>query len=566
MSLRDSLGHSVDSVPVAPSTDAGHGGDTEIFDVVIAGYGPTGVTCANLLGQAGLSVLVLERNPDVFNRARAVNLDVEAIRVASSLGLQDDVAKTIHQGVTLIFCDSAGGEMARIQSTHSARGVLQSNFVHQPSFESVMRKGAMRFPTVLLDTDFEVVDLDNGADFVTIMGSRGQEIRARYLLGCDGASSVIRKKMGATYDGMSYDRKCLTVHGAMKRFDGTTADPDCGPLFGRGPHFRFVCDPVRPYAEIKLTGNEYRFEIEVSEDEDPSIFEDEANVWKLLNGFGIGPDDFEILHFWTFTFHVRKAKQWRMGRTFLLGDAAHVTLPTIGQGVSSGMRDANNLAWKLIMVLRGSASADILDTYYEERAPHVEEYNNMAKRVQALIQVRNPLAIRFRNAALRAVSRAKIFQTFINGAAFRQVPIVNGVVARRHAKDKSAGQILPEFEVFGPDGVKAPIDTFLGSGFVFIGLEVDPATALPDAVRKGWEPANPRFLTLRVGRRSTDPGEISDPAGVLWDWFSENDARVVCIRPDRYLYAAGHPDDAVFAAPTTLTVTSAESVVTNAAI
>jgi hypothetical protein len=125
-------------------------------------------------------------------------------------------------------------------------------------------------------------------------------------------------------------------------------------------------------------------------------------AWRLLADLGLGPDDVEIVRQLVYTFEARTAEQWRRGRTFLVGDAAHTMPPFMGQGMCSGMRDAKNLVWKLDLVLRGLASEALLDTFEEELRPYVTDWTVISLEAGRVPCITDPAAAAERDARFRA--------------------------------------------------------------------------------------------------------------------------------------------------------------------
>jgi 3-(3-hydroxy-phenyl)propionate hydroxylase len=182
--------------------------------------------------------------------------------------------------------------------------------------------------------------------------------QARFVVGCDGASSVVRQELGIGLVDLGYDEEWLVVD--------VLAHP------GRAEHLpgiiQQVCDPHRPATFVPSHGRHRRWELQVTPGERP-------DPWALLAHWGIGPGDGELLRAVVYRFHALVAERWRGGpdgRVLLAGDAAHQMPPFMGQGMCSGMRDAANLAWRLDGVLRHGQPDALLDGYQAERRPHTE--------------------------------------------------------------------------------------------------------------------------------------------------------------------------------------------------
>ena len=191
------------------------------------------------------------------------------------------------------------------------------------------------------------------------------------MLGCDGAGSTIRKLAGITMDDLGFTERWLVVdiraETGLDTWDGVEQ----------------ICDSARAATFMQVTGDRYRWEFRLHDGEDEAGLITPAALGQLLQPW-TGRDDLDglqIIRTATYTFRARMASRFRSGRIFLLGDAAHLTPPFIGQGLAGGLRDADNLAWKLAYVLTGRAGEDLLDTYDTERRPHARALVKKAVRV-----------------------------------------------------------------------------------------------------------------------------------------------------------------------------------------
>jgi 3-(3-hydroxy-phenyl)propionate hydroxylase len=174
-------------------------------------------------------------------------------------------------------------------------------------------------------------------------------------------------------DDLGFNERWLVVDLKLKR-----ERPDLGDY-----SIQF-CDPVRPMTYCRNPANRRRWEITMLEDETHEEVTRSDTIWKFLSPW-VTAEDAELERTAVYTFQSVVANNWRKDRLFIAGDAAHLTPPFMGQGMCAGIRDAANLAWKLALCIKGAANDDILDSYQQERSPHVRAFIEMAIRLGGLI-------------------------------------------------------------------------------------------------------------------------------------------------------------------------------------
>ncbi|HVK21830.1 MAG TPA: bifunctional 3-(3-hydroxy-phenyl)propionate/3-hydroxycinnamic acid hydroxylase [Actinokineospora sp.] len=348
--------------------------------VVIIGAGPTGLTAATLLAQHGVECLVLERWDSVYPQPRAVHLDDEVYRILARLGVADEFAAISWPCLGLRLLDPAHQVLAEFQrgTEPGPHGFPEANMFDQPDLERVLRANLRRFDHATVRGNVEVTALTQDAGHVRVditdRGTGDQEtIHAEYVLGCDGANSLTRDAIGATLRDLGLEQRWLVVDVA------TTADIDQW----EGVHQ--LCDPARPGTYMRIGKTRYRWEFRLRPDETADDFSDPARLHPLISPWtgDVPVAELEIVRVAEYTFRARIADRWRDRRILILGDAAHLTPPFIGQGMGAGLRDAHNLAWKLAAVLDGSLPESVLDTYQTERAPHARSIIRLATLIGA---------------------------------------------------------------------------------------------------------------------------------------------------------------------------------------
>lgn len=347
----------------------------ETFDVAIVGYGPVGAALGNLLGKAGLSVLILERDAGPSVSPRAVSFDLEIMRVFRALGIAEDIAaiaRPSSQGTH--FINAQGDTLLR------RRGF--NWLFHQPHLEAVLRRGVERYSTVVVRPLHDVTGIncnDRGALVTAKDLAAGTDLsfQARYVVGCDGARSFVRRQMGSSMEDLGSHQPWLVVDLLL--------DMD-SPAARALPEYSVQwCDPERPMTFFWVGGNRRRWEIMLMPGDDPARMTEPANFWPLLSRW-LKQTDATIERSAVYTFHSLLARGWRRGPLLLAGDSCHQTPPFLGQGLCAGFRDAVNLAWKLEAIVKKGATPEVLDTYESERRPHARAFIELAVKLGGIIQ------------------------------------------------------------------------------------------------------------------------------------------------------------------------------------
>jgi 3-(3-hydroxy-phenyl)propionate hydroxylase len=498
------------------------------YDVAIVGYGPVGAVFANLLAKRGLDVAVIERSADIYDKPRAIALDHEALRVFQAVGLGDyiDGAIAPHNGTHFLGMD---GDIIKIfdpsPPPYPLGWIPNATFV-QPDAEKALRDklagygNADVFPSatgVALAQDQASVSLsvrrDDGGEFT---------LRARYLVGCDGANSFVRKQIGAGLEDLAFDEWWMVI-------DALTSEPLKRPAKA----FQY-CRPSRPGTFVPGPGNLRRWEIKLLPGEDPEVLGAPDNVTRLLKEFA----DISDLTIWrsaVYRFHALLGHSWRDRRVLLMGDAVHQTPPFLGQGLCAGIRDAANLAWKLALVLRGDAGDGLLDTYEIERKPHVRAVVASAKEFGTIIGELDPRAASARDARLRADLKSGKAETVRQ----KFIPdLVSGLIAR---DAKLAGKLFVQPRVRSPDGESRRLDDLLKPEFAIVAAGPEPMAWLSEASLAGWQQlGGERVVIAASGEPSARDGILTvvESENLFGGWMRQSGVAAVMVRPDRYIYGA----------------------------
>jgi 3-(3-hydroxy-phenyl)propionate hydroxylase len=350
-------------------------------DVAVVGLGPVGATLANLLALRGLKVLCLDREASIYGLPRAVQVDGECLRVFQTLGISAALAPHISPVPGMRFVDPAGRLVVDWSRPTEVgpQGWCASYRFHQPELETCLRTRLKGCAKVDVRLRREVFSVEPKADQVVLhmedlaTGRLGRAT-ARYVVGCDGARSTVRRFIGSELTDLKSHERWLVMDLILKQ-----PRPDLGDYAVQ------YCDPDRPATYVRGIGPRRRWEIMLHADEDAASAQQPAMVWSLLSRW-LQPEEAVLERSAVYTFHSVIAETWRRDRLLIAGDAAHQTPPFMGQGMCTGIRDAANLAWKLADVIQGDSDPSLLDTYESERAPHARVFIDEAVRLGAIIR------------------------------------------------------------------------------------------------------------------------------------------------------------------------------------
>lgn len=198
---------------------------TNAYDVAIIGYGPVGVTAANMLGARGLKVLVAERDADIYSRARAISTDEEVLRIWQQIGLADRLIEDMLVGRRIDFVDADGRSFLDLAPETRGNGHPTQAFIFQPALESELRRGVQRYPNVEVRLQTEVVRHAQDGEGVELMlldtlADEVSRVRASYVIAADGGSSTTRSQLSVGFEGRTYEDRWVVIDTKVLKVSG----------------------------------------------------------------------------------------------------------------------------------------------------------------------------------------------------------------------------------------------------------------------------------------------------------------------------------------------------------
>jgi len=495
----------------------------EGYDVAIVGYGPVGQALAILLGQRGWRVGVFEKQAAAYPLPRAVHFDHEIGRILQAVGVAARVAGRTETADVYEWRNAAGQTLLRFRSGASGlSGWPEANMFSQPDLERLLDERARALSTVEVRRGCEVTGVRDDGDLVelTVKHADGATapVPARYAIGCDGANSFVRQHLGATVTDLGFFFDWLIVDVLPHR------PTVWSPLNVQ------VCDPQRPTTLVSGGPGRRRWEFMRLPGESIEELNSEATAWRLLAPWDVRPDNAALERHTVYRFQARWVDTWRCGRLLLAGDAAHQMPPFAGQGMCSGLRDAMNLAWKLDLVLSGTAPDALLDTYASERVPHVGALIGFSMELGKVICVADPQAAAARDAMMIAAAAA--------GQSATPPPAIGIGPGVYLAGDPHAGQLFLQRRV-SRAGCNGLFDDVVGGGWTLLARGADPALQLDPQAAEFFSTLN--GVSVGFGPDS----DVRDIDGAYTRWFDSAGVGVVLQRPDFYLFGTAADSNGV---------------------
>jgi len=504
------------------------------FDVAIVGCGPVGALLANFLKQYGHKVAILDRELDVFYAPRGMAFDDESTRIMQSVGILDRLKAEGHiYQADLELIDRNGKRLGGfdrrsvgedlLSGLHGHRHLTQ---FHQPSLEAILREefsvGENAASSFFYHEVTEINDLGEQVELRCKNRATNEDftISASYVVGCDGARSIVRKTMSVPRVDLKYTERYLVVDAIVDDpVYFRTRIPQGGYILHDGKEAGVLAKGLHGHVRFDFLQHSEIVGAELKNEKD---YQDAARA--LIESRGFEPENFRVIRSVSYTFYAGMPSRWRVGRLLVAGDAAHLTPPWSGQGLNMGIRDAANLSFKLSLVLNKKTSDRILDTYDDERRPQSLETIQAAVDMGIRMQSTSPLQIGLRN-FVYALSRSS---KFVNRLLFRnwirKPGFKSGLIGLQH---RLSGTPMFQPWVQTPDGERRRMDDLIGLRFALISTDSPTGPEVTDFVRSLGG------VVLKLDYDFFDPGET------VCKWYDKNRINAVLLRPDRVIYDAG---------------------------
>ena len=506
--------------------------------VAVVGAGPVGMTLAGRLAQMGVRVVLLEQHPQHTGEgSKALCMQRETLEIWARLGIGEHVAE---RGVqwNLGRTYFRGRELFQVRLASSSRDHFPPFVnINQTEVEEMLLARIGELPEVDLRWSHRLVGISQDADGVTVRCETpgGEEsLRVAYVVGADGAHSGVRHQMGMGFPGHSYPDLFLIC------------DIRARLPFPRERRF-FFDPPWNPGRQVLIhpqPDDTWRIDWQVPPGIDVEAERASGGLDRRVRAV-IGPTtEYELLWLTPYRFHQRLVERFRVGRVLLAGDAAHLVSPFGARGLNSGVADAENLAWKLTMLLAGRASDELLESYHAERRAAALENLAVTDASMRFMVPRGRLRRWLRNAILRGSLRIPRLRRLVNSGRLAQPfsyadsPIV--VAESREERIPAIGGVAPDAPCRSLEGASVTrLRDLFGTGFVALlvgDAPRDAATAAIRASRLAW-PAPCQIVAIGPEGPLNGVTVLSDDEGEIRRAYGGAGPAAFLLRPDAHLAA-----------------------------
>ena len=503
------------------------------YDIAIIGYGPVGAAAANIFGSKGFNILVIDPKEKIWDIPRAVHFDGQTQRIFQSMGLIDEIKEILDPAEKIKFIDSNGKTLVEVSLKDHTQpnGYPEDVFFNQPLFEKILRTNAEKYTKIDFKLGSTLVDIEASDENNKLYISNLHEtfeVNSKYVLGCDGADSFIRKKLNIQSKDFECDQDWVVVDQIIdKKYKINRCRYQ-------------ICDYKRPTTMLPIVDNHIRWEFMIKPTDDISKMENESIIRDLMEPhlWRLNPDlhknSGNLIRSSKYTFHGLIANDFKYKNCFLLGDAAHQTPPFLGQGLCQGIKDAYNLSWKIDGIENNNFSTKILDSYTDERYEVVEFAIKTAIKQQNIIASQSSIQSFFRDSFLRI---AKLFPKLLSFLSFSyDWKYSNGIIDNDLYPNKINGIVIPQPSLdIVHNGMN--FDQVIGEGFALILFKIDNETEHRITKLKNINIFN-NIINIDNYSFKEDKSFI--------EWLSNNNINAAIVKPDKHVYGCCDDNDIIF--------------------
>ena len=484
------------------------------YDVVVVGLGPAGTLFSLLLNDSSIRILGIDKDREIYNLPRAVNIDDEGLRIMQRLNLEHIYLdnSTVISGA--YFVDD---KLQKLSGMDIPKDFLTGNgwppgaMFHQPYTDELLREELLKTDcTIHLETELtEIIDKNDYYIVKTknLSTLKENSVSTKYIIGADGASSKVRSILGIAQEDLDYDKNWLVVDVKLNQDNNLPG------------YAAQICDPKRisTYIPAHLPYRRWEFILLEGETKEEMLKKDK--IQELISPW-IESDGYQIIRAAVYRFHSLLTDKFRHGNCFLIGDAAHQNPPFMGQGMMSGYRDALNLSWKLTAVIQKLLSENILETYEKERKPHSRFVVEGSAAIGKLMSAYSD--------AVKRGNSSDVPQELLDKGygSYSLPPLDDGILYKGKSDNKRmVGFHFPQPLLMEGSKCKERYDHILGKRFCVVSKE---KVALTPDQKDFYKKIKTKFLVLEESMINNNP------------WIKEFmvNSKTYIIRPDRHIFGS----------------------------
>ena len=479
------------------------------YDAIIIGLGPVGSFMALKLEKYGLKVLAIDKEKDIYPLPRAVSISDQGMRMHQSLDLENIYYENSDAPGGAGFVDENLkfiGEPMTMKGLNTPNGWPPMRFFHQPFTDREIRNKLLNSSCDIL-IEHELIQINesnkSSCSIKNLKTNETIDYEFKYLIGADGANSKIRELKNIKQEDLNYDRDWIII------------DIELLTETKLGEFAIQICDPKRIGTFIPTHSPFKRWEFEIHDDDNVEEFSSDKNINKLLSPW-LKPEEYKILRKAIYQFHSVLAEEFQKDNCFLIGDSAHQNPPFMGEGMMTGCRDAENLAWKINMDFKYKLP-NLLKNYQIERKEHaryiVENSLGIGLLMEAYAHTKNKDDV-------PAELVAKGYGSFIIP------PLDEGIFYEGKSDSESmSGQLFPQPVKIDDGEITERCDFLLGDYFSIVSKK---DIVLSEDEKKFLSSINSKILIL--------DSELVDSN--MWMSTMIQEDKVYIVRPDKYIFGS----------------------------